>query len=176
MEKTLEIRLCGSGGQGLILAAGILSSVMIAKGMNVSQSQSYEPTSRGGLSRSDLVISEQAVDYPLANNLDFAVILHQIAVADCDGFLQPSATIITDVKTVTEPPKGDFKVIELPIADAALKLGNRRVANIIALAALCAVGNLSEREMLEQVVAQRSPAAFKELNQEALAVGWDMVS
>jgi len=176
VEKTHEIRLCGSGGQGLILAAGILSSVMISKGLNVSQSQSYEPTSRGGLSRSDLVISKNPVDYPLANNLDFAVILHQIAVADCDGFLRSSATIITDVKTVNEPPTGDFKLIELPISDTALKLGNRRVANIIALAALCAVGHLCERDLLEQVVAQRSPTTFKDLNQEALALGWDMVS
>ncbi len=176
MDKTLEIRLCGSGGQGLILAAGILSAAMISKGLNVSQSQSYEPTSRGGLSRSDLVISENPVDFPLANDLDYAIILHQIAVADCDGFLRDSATVITDNKMVLEPPKGRFKLVELPISETALKLGNRRVANTIALAALTALGELCEREILETVVAQRSPPAFKDLNQEALALGWSMVS
>lgn len=176
MDKTLEIRLCGSGGQGLILAAGMLSTAMISKGLNVSQSQTYEPTSRGGLSRSDLVISENPVDFPLANNLDYAIILHQIAVPDCDGFLRQSATVITDNRTVTEPPKGDFKLIELPINETALKLGNRRVANTIALAALTAVGNLCDRETLEQVVAQRSPKAFTDLNQEALDSGWKMVT
>lgn len=175
MEKSLEIRLSGSGGQGLILAAGILSSAMIAKGMNVSQSQSYEPTSRGGLSRSDLVISDGPVDYPLVTTLDYAIILHQVAVSDCDGFLRDGAIVITDSRTVPEPPKGDFKLIQLPILETAIKLGNRRVANTIALGALTATGDLCERELLEEVVAARSPAAFVELNKEALGVGWDMV-
>ncbi len=174
VEKNLEIRLSGSGGQGLILAAGILSSAMIAKGMNVSQSQSYEPTSRGGLSRSDLVISEDKVDYPLVSALDYAVILHQVAVADCDGYLRDSAIVITDSKLVGEPPKGKFKLVELPILETAIKLGNRRVANTIALAALTALGGLCEREVLEEVVADRSPPAFADLNKEALATGWAM--
>ena len=174
MQKNLEIRLSGSGGQGLILAAGILSSAMIAKGMNVSQSQSYEPTSRGGLSRSDLVISEDKVDYPLVSALDYAVILHQVAVADCDGYLRDSAIVITDSKLVGEPPKGKFKLVELPILETAIKLGNRRVANTIALAALTALGGLCERELLEEMVADRSPPAFADLNKEALATGWAM--
>ena len=65
MGKQLEIRLSGSGGQGLILAAGILAEALVAEGRSAAQSQSYEPTSRGGLSRSDLVVSDGEADYPL---------------------------------------------------------------------------------------------------------------
>ena len=65
MMDTLEIRFSGSGGQGLILAARILAAALVAQGRNVAQSQSYEPVSRGGLSRSDLVISDGEADFPL---------------------------------------------------------------------------------------------------------------
>ncbi len=174
MADNIEIRLSGSGGQGLILAAGILSKAFVSEGRTVAQSQSYEPTSRGGLSRSDLVVSDGPVDYPLVSEMDYLVILDQVAVDESDGMINDRAIVITDSKTVTSPPKGKFKLVELPVSEAALKLGNRRVANTIALSALAALGDLVDRETLEKVVVSRSPKAFVELNQEALALGWDM--
>jgi 2-oxoglutarate ferredoxin oxidoreductase subunit gamma len=174
MEKSLEIRLSGSGGQGLILAASILSQALVADGRTVAQSQSYEPTSRGGLSRSDLVVSDGPVDYPLVSEMDFLVILDQVAVGESEGSIKDSAIVITDSKNVTEPPKGKFRLVSLPVTETARTLGNRRVANTIALAALTALGGLCDRETLEKVVADRSPKAFSELNQEALVKGWEM--
>ena len=65
-----EIRFSGSGGQGLILSARTLATALTLDGKKVAQSQSYEPTSRGGLSRSDLVVAQETVDYPLVTKLD----------------------------------------------------------------------------------------------------------
>lgn len=176
MEKSLEIRLSGSGGQGLMLAASILSTALIAEGRTVAQSQSYEPTSRGGLSRSDLVVSDGPVDYPLVTKLNFLVILDQMAVLESEGMIRDDAIVLTDSKTVTKPPQGNFRLIELPVQETAIALGNRRVANTIALACLTALGDLCSPETLEEIVAARSPNAFVELNREALAKGFEMVS
>ena len=87
MADELEIRLSGSGGQGLILAAGILAEAFVSEGRTVAQSQSYEPTSRGGLSRSDLVVSDGEADFPLVSELDYLVVLDQVAVAACSMLL-----------------------------------------------------------------------------------------
>ncbi len=43
-----EIRLAGSGGQGLITGMHILFRALALEGKRAAQSQSYEPTSRGG--------------------------------------------------------------------------------------------------------------------------------
>ncbi len=43
-----ELRLSGSGGQGVITAAIIFAEAATACGMNVAQSQSYGPEARGG--------------------------------------------------------------------------------------------------------------------------------
>ena len=175
MQENLEIRLSGSGGQGLMLAASILSSGLVAEGRTVAQSQSYEPTSRGGLSRSDLVVSDGPADYPLVTGLDYLVILDQVAVDESVGLIRNAAVVLTDRKMVSEPPQGDFQLVELPMLETAISLGNRRIANTIALAALSALGKLCERQTLEKVVSARSPKAYVELNQDALAKGWEMV-
>ena len=171
---TLEIRFSGSGGQGLILAANILSLALVKQGRTVAQSQSYEPTSRGGLSRSDLVVTSGPADYPLATALDYVVILDQVAVAISTNMIRDDAIVVTDSKTVTEPPAGKFRHVALPISEAAIKIGNKRIANIIAVTVLTALGGLCSREVLGKVIAARSPTAFLELNQEALAEGWEM--
>lgn len=68
-RRAWQARLSGSGGQGLGLAGRLLADALVAEGWRVALSQSYEPTSRGGLSRSDLVVDGAAVDYPLATDL-----------------------------------------------------------------------------------------------------------
>ena len=54
-----EIRLSGSGGQGLILAGIILGRAAVLDKRRVTQTQSYGPESRGGSSRADVIISDQ---------------------------------------------------------------------------------------------------------------------
>ena len=174
MNRELEIRLSGSGGQGLILAAGILAEALMADGRTVAQSQSYEPTSRGGLSRSDLVVSDGEADYPLVSEIDYLVILDQVAVAASRGMIRPEAIVITDAKTVTEPPPGKFRLAELPVSETAITLGNRRIANIVALSALTAMGGLCDRDALTQTVLRRSPKTYVDLNMDALAAGWEL--
>ena len=48
MRNREEIRLVGSGGQGVILASVILAEAAILAGKNAAQSQSYGPEARGG--------------------------------------------------------------------------------------------------------------------------------
>ena len=58
----IEIRLAGSGGQGLILGMHILFRALGLEGKRAAQSQSYEPTSRGGFCYSDLIVTEDPSD------------------------------------------------------------------------------------------------------------------
>ena len=169
-----EIRFGGSGGQGLQLSAKIFAHALIGKGLFVSQSQSYEPTSRGELSRSDLVVGSDEPDFPLATSADFMLLLDQVAVRAADGMVRQGGIVITDERLVPEPPAGDFRLLALPITDAALAVGNPRVANVIALGVLDSVGGLCGRPALEKAVAALTPAKFRELNIEALSAGYVM--
>ena len=64
-EERYEIRLSGSGGQGIIMAAIILAEAAgVYDEKYVCQSQSYGPEARGGTSKAEVIISNQTIDYP----------------------------------------------------------------------------------------------------------------
>jgi hypothetical protein len=48
------------GGQGLILGMHILFRAFGLEGRRASQSQSYEPTSRGGFCYSDVIVTDDS--------------------------------------------------------------------------------------------------------------------
>ena len=104
MQRT-EIRLAGSGGQGLILGMHILFRALGLKGLRAAQSQSYEPTSRGGFCYSDVIASEDAADYPLVTRLDMMAALSQIGLDRSLAQLQPGGLLVVDERLVPEPPK-----------------------------------------------------------------------
>lgn len=172
MAREIEIRLSGSGGQGLILAARTLSAALLAEGLNVAQSQSYEPTSRGGLSRSDLVVSDGEVDFPLVTALDYLVILDQVAAHASAQIMKPDTVVIVDNGRVEMPPQGSFNCFSFPLTEIARKVGSGRVANIVALGAMTGVGGPCGREALEQAVADRAPRGFRDLNLKAFSEGF----
>ncbi|MDP6589392.1 MAG: 2-oxoacid:acceptor oxidoreductase family protein [Alphaproteobacteria bacterium] len=173
-SRHFEIRFAGSGGQGLQLSAKIFAHALIGEGLFVSQSQSYEPTSRGGLSRSDLVVGSDEPDFPLATSADFILLLDQVAVRAADGMIKQGGIVITDERLVPDPPAGDFRLLALPITDSAIAIGNPRVANVIALGVLDSLGGLCGRPALEKAVETMAPARFRQLNLEALGAGYSL--
>ncbi len=172
----MEIRIGGTGGQGLILSAKMLADALVAAGRSVAQSQTYEPTSRGGFCNSDLVIADSEVDYPLATALDCLVLLDAMAVKPSWPLLKPGALVIADTRLCPEIPKGEVRAHRLPLTRTAIELGSERVANIVALGALAELGKLVEQTTLEAAVRAETPRAFLDLNLDALAAGYKLAA
>jgi 2-oxoglutarate ferredoxin oxidoreductase subunit gamma len=167
-----ELRFSGSGGQGLLLSAKLLAAALVAEGYAVAQSQSYEPVSRGGQSRADLVVSRGAAPaFPLSRGLDYLLILHQAAARASEALIGPETLVMVDSALVPTPPVGDFALLALPFTETAQKIGNKRVANIVALSALVARTGLCAPEGLQAVIAAKTPAKFASLNADAFAAG-----
>ncbi len=171
-DTRVEIRIGGTGGQGLILCAKMLADALSANGKRVAQSQTYEPTSRGGYCNSDLVISDREVDYPLATALDSLVLLAHMALKPSWPLLKPGALVIADTRLCPQLPGGNYQIHHLPLSRTAIELGSERVANIVALGALAALATLCERKTLEQAVRAETPKSFLDLNLDALAAGY----
>lgn len=169
-----QIRLSGSGGQGLQLAAGVLAGAMLSAGKRIAQSTSYEPTSRGGLSRSDLVIGDEAVDYPLVTDLDCLLILDQIAVDSCLDLIRPSTLVLIDSDRVTAAPEVECRLVSMALVQAAKGIGNARTANIIALSALAELSGFCRAATLRKTVEDRMPARFVAMNLDALEKGIEL--
>ncbi|HCX86514.1 MAG TPA: pyruvate ferredoxin oxidoreductase [Gammaproteobacteria bacterium] len=165
-----ELRLSGSGGQGLLLAGRILAEALVREGHQVAWSTGYEPTSRGGLARADLVVSTGTVDYPLVTALDLAVILDVVAAASATGLLAPDALVLID-EQIEEQPQDRCRILPLSLVQTARSVGSLRATNIVALGALNAVAGMVAMDTLEAVIRQRVPAKFQQLNLDAFSAG-----
>lgn len=173
--KAYEIRLSGTGGQGLGLGGKMLAAALSSDGLHVAQSQSYEPTSRGGMSRSDLVVTPQTADYPLATALDYLLILDDRALSISEGMIKNNAIVLVDEELVQNPPKGKFKVHALPLSRTAISLGNLRVTNVVSLGALIALGEFCSLETMEAAIRRITPEKYAQMNLDAVRAGFDLV-
>ena len=171
--RDFEIRFGGSGGQGLQLSAKLLADALIREGRKVARSQSYEPTSRGGLSRADLVVGTGNIDFPLVTALDYLVLLDQPPVSISLPLLKPGALVIADSRRVTNLPGGDYDVHALPLSETALALGNERVTNIVALGVFAGLAKACGLGALEQAIRNGVPPRFLDLNLQAFARGME---
>jgi len=168
----LEIRLSGSGGQGILLIGRILAEAITLEKLNVAQSQSYEPTSRGGLSRADLVASSQQVDYPLATSLDYLVVLHKIAAGPSDELLKSSSLVVIDSPLGEEYRAPTGRSVLLPISATARSLGEIRSINMVALGALMALGEICPQENIYEAIRRVAPAKLVDSAIAAVAEGY----
>jgi 2-oxoglutarate ferredoxin oxidoreductase subunit gamma len=173
-ERRIEIRIGGTGGQGLILSAKMLADALAAGGSCVAQSQTYEPTSRGGYCNADLVISDIEVDFPITTALDHLVLIDRLAIKPSWPLLKPGALVIADTRLCPELPVGDYRRYHLPLSRTALQLGSERVTNIVALGALVALSNICDRKRIEQAVRAETPRGFLDLNMDALKAGYSV--
>jgi len=166
-----EIRLSGSGGQGLILMGIILAeAVGIYDGRYVAQTQSYGPEARGGSSKSEVVISDEEIDYPEAMKLDLLLAMNQKSCDDYFSDLDPEGLLIVDSTFVTQIPTS--KAFQIPFTRIARgKFGREVVANIIALGALTQLSPFVSPKAMESAVLGRVPKGTEKLNRDALRTG-----
>lgn len=169
-----EIRLSGSGGQGLVLAGVILAEALgVYEGKNVTQTQSYGPEARGGASRSDIVISDGEIYYPKTMDLDLLLCLTQESCDEYFEYLKDDGILIVDSDRVRQLPTQ--RAHSLPFINTARdKVGTPVVANVVSLAAVAAISGICSRESIEKAVLYRAPRGTEEKNKLACDLGHGM--
>ena len=171
MSLRYEIRLGGSGGQGIILMGIILAEAIgIYDGKCVAQTQSYGPEARGGSSKSEVIVSDVEIDYPKVMKPDLLLAMNQ---KSCDEFytdLKPEGLLIVDSTLVTQLPT--LSAFQIPFTRIAREKFNREmVANIIALGALAQLSSIVSPKAIESAVLGRVPKGTEQLNRDALKAG-----
>ena len=172
-KSRYEIRLSGSGGQGLVLAGVILAEALgVYEGRNVSQTQSYGPEARGGASRSDVIISEGEIYYPKATELDILLCLTQESCDQYYPFLKEEGILMVDSDKVHQVPTD--RAYALPfIRIASEDVGTPVVANVVSLAAIVEISEICSRESLEKAVLGRAPRGTEDKNRLACQMGFE---
>lgn len=177
MFDKIELRLSGSGGQGVILAAIILADAALEQGINAIQTQSYGPEARGGASKAEVIISRNEINFPKVVSPDILLCLTQgsydkyVATLDKNGILIVDECVNVDMEV-------NYKIYRLPILETAqCKLGTSMVANIISVGALYAlIGEdvISKNVMIDSIK-HRVPPVTVDKNIDAFEEGIKLI-
>jgi len=177
MNKKFEIRLSGSGGQGVILAAIIIADAAIEQGLNAIQTQSYGPEARGGSSKAEVIISSDEINYPKIMRANILLCLTQnsyekyVASLDKDGIL-----IVDDHVKLTG--NESFKVFSLPILRSAHeKFETSMVANIISIGTIYELlgEDTIDKDIMIRSITERVPPVTVQKNIDAFEEGIKLV-
>jgi 2-oxoglutarate ferredoxin oxidoreductase subunit gamma len=151
---------------GIILA----EAIGIYDGKFVAQTQSYGPEARGGSSKSEVIVSDEEIDYPKAMKPDLLLAMNQ---KSCDEYypdLKAEGILIVDSTFVNQPPTS--KAFQVPFTRIAREQFKREVvANIIALGALAQLSPIVSPKAMEAAVLARVPKGTEKLNRDALKAG-----
>jgi 2-oxoglutarate ferredoxin oxidoreductase subunit gamma len=171
----VEIRIAGSGGQGVVTAGLMLAEAAVRCGLSATHSQVYGPQSRGGTSRSDVVIAKGEIGFPLTDAVDLIVVLNGESWAKHRGEAGGATRMLVDAVAADGEDASGVEVFQI-VETARLVSGGQLVAGVVALGVLHAVRPVVELEALQHAVAARVPSRHRAMNLEALAAGAELVA
>lgn len=172
-----EIRLSGSGGQGIITAGILLAqSAAIYDNKNSVQSQSYGPEARGGASKAEVIISDDSINYPKVTSPDILVALTQEAYDKYTCDLKESTVIIIDSGMVKEYNKTDNTYAMPIIEKVTQELGSSLSANIATVGVINAICKLVSDDGLLKTIHAAFPKKAEESNTKAYNIGVELAN
>ncbi|MBP1723005.1 MAG: pyruvate/ketoisovalerate oxidoreductase, gamma subunit [Deltaproteobacteria bacterium] len=171
-----EVRIAGFGGQGVVLSGIVLGTAAMYDNRFSTQVQSYGPEARGGACKSEVVISDEEISFPMVIGPEFFIALSQEALDKYIGDLPEGKTLIVDEDLVKNiPERKGIRIHRLPMTRVAdRKLKNRMFTNIVMIGAVTEFTGLVSREAMREAVKNIVPRATIEKNLAALEAGFTL--
>ena len=191
-----NILIAGVGGQGNLFASSLLAKSAICRGYQVLATETIGAAQRGGSVVSHVRIADQALYSPLIpdGQADCLVgfepveLLRQIRKLKAGGIyimnthpvLTVGCTMGLDQYPTMSEIFGALNEINvrghvIQATDAADKIGDPLLMNMVMLGALCAVSEFFKLDEIKAIVAEESRRAMVEANLDALDAGVDLI-
>lgn len=176
--KRHEIIIAGRGGQGILLAGYLMGKALIEKGYYVVNSETYSAETRGGDSRSELVVTiGEEPDLIRIRKADIAIFMFDEQMKKYSKWVKDDALVILDSTYIKKPNKPWKKLYSFPFSRLAEeKLGSIRVANMVMLGSFSAITGLYDIDTIGKVIEGHVKQQWKEINLKAVQLGYEIVS
>lgn len=174
MSGRTEIILAGVGGQGLVTIGGILGEAAVLEGRNVCLSSSYGTEARGTFTKSDVIISDDEIDFIEAEEPALVLCLAQAAYDRYSPVLGPEAILVYDSDTVTPSEKGAAREMGYSLSS----LADPGTANLTALGIVAALSGAVREESAAEVLRKKtaSSSPLRKGSEEAFRKGFAAAS
>ncbi|MGE4290950.1 MAG: 2-oxoacid:acceptor oxidoreductase family protein [Desulfovibrio sp.] len=176
MAKYLDAIIAGFGGQGVMLIGNLLAYAGMNQGLNVTYIPVYGPEMRGGTANCTVVLSSEDIGSPIIHRPKSLIIMNRPSLDKFQPRLQDGGVQIINSSLVdpnlVEPDR--VKTVLVPANEIADKIGNTRMANMVAIGAyLQATGVIPVQAAIESLPNVISPhyAKLIPMNAQAIEAG-----
>ena len=175
-----DVIIAGFGGQGVMLIGNLLAYAAMKQGLNVTYIPVYGPEMRGGIANCTVVIADEEIGSPIIHNPLSLIAMNRPSLDKFQPRVQDKGIVIINSSLVDMElaDKQRLQTYSVPANEIADKIGNPRMANMVALGAYIQVTGIiplsTVQESLENVISSH----YKHLipkNAEALQAGADYV-
>ncbi len=173
MAFRYSIRFSGGGGQGLIQAARIVAeAAAIYDNKNAAESCSYGPEARGSASRAEIIVSDETIDYPRIDTVDFLMALTQEAYDKYIPDLPSNGTLVVDQNVRTDDQATDKKLFSVPFLEIAERAcGRPNMVNIVALGFFAQTNDVIGVKYIRHAILARIPKKSEDIYMKAYEAG-----
>jgi 2-oxoglutarate ferredoxin oxidoreductase subunit gamma len=189
---TEQIIIAGSGGQGIMLLGKVIAESALREGFHVTWFPTYGAEVRGGAAYCMVIMSSQEIPSPYIDKADTLIIMNKVSLLKFKqriknkGLLLVNSSLASTTGRKTPNKAGlskrvNIKYVEqiyLPFTEAAIKLGNIRVANMVALGAYIAKRRILTKQIAFVAIQEIAPEEKKNLisiNKQAVEEGMRLI-
>jgi 2-oxoglutarate ferredoxin oxidoreductase subunit gamma len=174
--KKIEIRISGLGGQGVVLAGQILGRAAVYDGKNVVQTQSYGAEARGSVAKSEVIISDDKIGFPMVRKCDILVAMNQEALDRHLNDVKEGSVLIVDSMYVKKIPEIKAKIFKIPATEYAEKVfGDRIYANMLMLGALTEATKIVSGKAMKKAIQDAVAKNVVDINEKAYKKGKHLI-
>ena len=173
MAKIRQVLICGIGGQGIVLAGTLLGQAAFLNGKWVSGTNQYGAAARGGLCRSELVISDQPITFPHVIEADILMAMYQNAYEkNINKVKRDEGIVIYDDKFVSPEKVEGLSYLCVPATRTSVEeLKSSTVANVIMLSAVVKITDVVTQNAVRSAIEKIVPERFRKVDLTAVDIG-----
>jgi 2-oxoglutarate ferredoxin oxidoreductase subunit gamma len=141
------------------------------------QTQSYGAEARGTTAKSEVIISEGKIGFPIVRKCDMLIAMSQEALEKNIKDLKEDGILLIDNSIVKNVPKVNAKIYTVPATEIAEEIfGQKLYANMVVLGALIKIANLVDGKSLRKAIRDTLPKDVISINLQLCKKGVEFVS
>lgn len=171
---TERVIIAGSGGQGVMLLGKVIAEAAMRQSNQVTYLPAYGPEVRGGTSHCMVTISDRQIGSPYITKADSLIILNNPSLERFKSKVKDGGLLILNSSLAKTDAYMKVKILQFPFTDIAVKLGNIKVANMVALGSYLEAKKIIKSQNILEVFKFMAPSGnlkILEINNLALAEG-----
>ncbi len=168
-----EVIMSGTGGKGVLVAGQLLAEAGMQKYNYVTWTPTYFAAMRGGSCECTVILSNEKIASPLLTKAEVVIVFEPSQLKDFEARVKQDGIFIIESTGLPGVKRQDIRIVKVPAAETAVKLGGIMAANLVLLGTYVEITKAAPAELVEIEIERRFGGNEKRLslNKQAFRQG-----